>query len=328
VANRWWRKERWSGPYFEPSIPRKAEGGIKAQSKRGGFGESWWAKRWIQVLESFQIGARLARGRSYARSGQVLSIAIDKGRVTAKVQGSRPKPYDIVIEVKTLSEADWSKVVDALGHQALFAAKLLSGEMPQDIEPVFAEVGLSLFPAKLQDLKTACSCPDWSNPCKHIAAAYYLLGEEFDRDPFLIFALRGMSREALLERLGAKSGGQVKSEIAPTAAAAAVVRPGEPLSAKHETFWNGVTSVRSEEEPAPIVEIPREAAPLVRRLGGFPFWRGEVPLLEALSATYAAASQRGMEVHVGPVSGSELRGQGAGDGEVSGNGSVSERGRD
>ena len=317
MASKWSRRERWSERYFAPSRPLKAEGGIKAQSKRGGFGESWWAKRWIQVLEGFDIGARLSRGRSYARNGQVLSIGIDKGRVTAKVQGSRPKPYDITMEVKTLSDGDWSKVVDALGRQAIFAAKLLAGEMPQDIEPVFAEVGLSLFPAKLQDLKTACSCPDWSNPCKHIAAAYYLLGEEFDRDPFLIFALRGMTREALLERLGAKSGGKVKSEVAP---AGASERVAEPLGVGMAEFWDGAASVRNEEEPAPVVEIPREAAPLVRRLGGFPFWRGEVPILEAVGATYTAASRRGMEVYVGPVSGSEMGGQGVGDPEVSGNG--------
>src|SRR5262249_14354455 len=158
-------------------------------------------KRWIGVLEGFQIGARLARGRSYARSGQVLSIATEEGRVTAKVQGSRPRPYDVTIQVKTISVQDWEKVLQALRVQAIFAAKLLAGEMPRDIEPVFKDVGLTLFPARLDDLKTSCSCPDWSNPCKHIAATYYLLGEEFDRDPFLILALRGMSREALMTRL-------------------------------------------------------------------------------------------------------------------------------
>ena len=137
VTAEWWRMS----PTSRRRGPGRPKGGIKAQSKRGEFGESWWAKRWIQVLESFDIGARLARGRSYARSGQVLSIAIEKGRVTAKVQGSRPKPYDIAIEVKTLPDADWAKVIDALAAQALFAAKLLAGEMPQDIEPVFTEVG-------------------------------------------------------------------------------------------------------------------------------------------------------------------------------------------
>ena len=85
--------------YFQPSRPKAVKGGIKAQSKRGGFGESWWAKRWIAVLESFNIGARLGRGRSYARNGQVLSINIEKGVVKAKVQGSRTKPYEITINV-------------------------------------------------------------------------------------------------------------------------------------------------------------------------------------------------------------------------------------
>ena len=184
--------------YYKPSRPRAAKGGIKSQSKRGTFGESWWAKRWINVLESFNIGARLGRGRSYARSGQVLSIDIDKGVIDAQVQGSRPKPYKIQIKIKPLSAANWQKVGQALSRQAIFAAKLLAGEMPQDVEEVFRSVGVKLFPEKLQDLQTNCSCPDWSNPCKHIAAVYYLLGEEFDRDPFLIFKLRGMGREEVV----------------------------------------------------------------------------------------------------------------------------------
>src|SRR5438128_8942906 len=133
-------------PRYPRSRPRKAKGGIKSQSKRGAFGQSWWAKRWIAVLESFQIGARLGRGRSYARNGQVLSIDIDKGQVKATVQGSRPTPYDITIQVQELEVADWQKLGEALCQQALFVAKLLANEMPQDIEQVFTAVGLSLFP--------------------------------------------------------------------------------------------------------------------------------------------------------------------------------------
>jgi uncharacterized Zn finger protein len=167
------------------------------QSKWGQFRRSWWATRWLAVLAGFDIGARLGRGRSYAHNGQVLSIDIARGEVKAKVQGSRPKPYDITIGVKQLSAKDWAKLVKALGGQALFVAKLLADEMPQDIETVFKDAGLSLFPGQRADLTTACSCPDWSNPCKHIAADYYLLGEEFDRDTFLIFRLRGLSREEL-----------------------------------------------------------------------------------------------------------------------------------
>src|SRR5438477_8216750 len=153
-------------PRYRRSRPRAGRGGIKAQSKRGSFGQSWWAKRWIQVLESFDIGARLGRGRSYARGGQVLTVDIKKGVVKARVQGSRPKPYDITIQVKELSAAEWKKAIEALNSQALYLAKLLAGEMPQDIEKVFTETELSLFPERLGDLKTGCSCPDYSNPCK------------------------------------------------------------------------------------------------------------------------------------------------------------------
>jgi uncharacterized Zn finger protein len=144
----------WGGWYRKPKPRIKVRGGIKAQSKRGAFGQSWWAKRWIATLESFNIGARLSRGRSYARSGQVLSIDIEKGEIEAAVQGSRPKPYDIEIKVKTLPAADWKRVAKALDREAIFAAKLLAGEMPQEIEQVFKEVGLSLFPEKLRDLET------------------------------------------------------------------------------------------------------------------------------------------------------------------------------
>ena len=195
-----WR-DGWGERYHPPSRPREAKGGIKAQSQQH-FGESWWARRWIKVLEGFQIGARLGRGRSVRPQGPG-ALGRDRegdgprpgpGVAAPAVRHHDPGPHDL--------RADWKKLARALTRQAVFAAKLLAGEMPQDIEQVFEEVGLSLFPARLGDLSTKCSCPDWSNPCKHIAAVYYLLGEEFDRDPFLIFALRGMSRDALMARLG------------------------------------------------------------------------------------------------------------------------------
>jgi uncharacterized Zn finger protein len=153
----WRRREYGYYRYFPVSRPRKTKAGIKAQSKRGAFGQSWWARRWIAVLESFNIGQRLSRGRSYARSGQVLSIDIKKGTVTADVQGSRPKPYSITMKVKAITGANWKKLAKNLSRQALFAAKLLAGEMPPDIEKAFKDVGLSLFPDKLNDLKTQCA---------------------------------------------------------------------------------------------------------------------------------------------------------------------------
>ena len=277
--------------YFPRSRPKAAKGGIKAQSKRGQFGESWWAKRWIAVLESFNIGARLGRGRSYARSGQVLSIDVEKGIVKAGVQGSRTRPYDVSIHVKSLSDADWKKLVKALSSQAIFAAKLLSGEMPQEIEQVFREAGLSLFPEKSKDLETHCSCPDYSNPCKHIAAVYYLLGEEFDRDPFLVFKLRGMDREELLGNLG-----ELEKESRADLPAKEPVLPPDPLAANKETYWDGG------DLPGDLfgeVRIPPMRAALIKRLGKFPFWRAEEALPEVLDHLYPRASQRGMDVYLG-----------------------------
>jgi uncharacterized Zn finger protein len=280
----------WYRDFYPRSRPRQAKGGIKAQSKKGRFGESWWAKRWIAVLESFNIGARLGRGRSYARKGQVLDINIAKGTVKAKVQGSMAKPYAITIQVKTLTAAEWKQVVQALSQQALFVAKLLAGEMPQDIEQVFKDLKLSLFPEKLRDLTTQCSCPDYSNPCKHIAAVYYLLGEEFDRDPFLIFQMRGLSREELLAQLGG-AGAARKAIREP-----ATPLPAEPLSSDPRTFW---TMGRLPDDFFGPVQLPPVSAALPKRLGNFPFWRGEQRFLDALGPVYKQAAQRGLDTFLG-----------------------------
>jgi uncharacterized Zn finger protein len=294
MAWRYWRDFR----YYEPSRPREARGGIKAQSKGGTFGRSWWARRWIQVLESFDIGQRLHRGRSYARRGQVLSIAISKGVVSAEVQGSRPTPYRVRITVATLPKAAWKRLAGALGRQALFPARLLAGEMPEQIEEVFTASALSLFPGKSRDLQTECSCPDWSNPCKHIAAVYYLLGEEFDRDPFLIFRLRGMERQEFLKLLGgrvgpAKKGGRRGAPSPEAGEQADPTPPPDPLSATPGSFWG---KDRPGGDCFGEVRIAPAPAALPKRLGGFPFWRGEERLLDALERIYREASVAGMDV--------------------------------
>jgi len=188
-------------PSYAPTHPIAVKNGIVAKSQRGKFVKTWWADRWIKALRPLMDSARLSRGRSYARRGQVLEIDITPGRVRSRVQGSRRTPYTVSIQLKPLSNRQWERVFDALAEQAIFAAQLLNGEMPTDIEQVFDAVNVPLFPASRGDLKTSCSCPDWANPCKHIAAVYYLLGERFDEDPFLLFELRGRSREEIAAAL-------------------------------------------------------------------------------------------------------------------------------
>lgn len=229
-------RRRYNDDFWYPptSTPIRTDKGIKAKSQRGDFGASWWAKRWIGVLEQFGWGNRLTRGRSYARKGQVLSIAIGVGKVSATVQGSRPRPYNVTLTIQPLSDTQWEQVGDALAQQAIFAAKLLAGEMPQDIEEAFVHAGVPLFPRKSSDIEAQCSCPDFANPCKHIAAVYYLLGEQFDEDPFLIFRVRGRTREQVMEMLQSR---RIATAEPPPHAIVVPSEPVAPLADSLSTFY-------------------------------------------------------------------------------------------
>ena len=297
MAKRYRKYPRYHSYYHYPKS-KDTTGGIKAQSKRGAIGTTWWARRWIQVLEKYMFGPRLSRGRSYARRGQVLSIEIKKGLVTAKVQGSRKKPYTVKIQVKTLSMEEWKRLARHLTNQAIYAASLLAGRMPENIEEVFREADLTLFPEKHGELMTGCSCPDWSNPCKHVAAVYYLLGEEFDRNPFLIFKLRGIEREELVDFLGGKktkTKAKKKKRAASKEKEKSQIKP-EPLSSKPEDFW-GHSSKK--EDLGIETGIPPVSATLPKQLGNFPFWRGAERFFPWLEEIYQKASPAGLSIFLG-----------------------------
>ncbi len=194
--------------WYPASRPRAVEGGLKARSTRGVIAQTWWSQRFFVGLGAIGIGSRLQRGRNYARRGQVISLDVGPGLVTAQVQGSRPRPYRVRIGVPAFDKSQWAQVEGALAENAWYAAALLSCEMPSDIEDVFDAHGLSLFPGSARELSLDCSCPDGAVPCKHLAATFYLLAEAFDDDPFEIFAWRGRDREDLLANLAAaRSGG-------------------------------------------------------------------------------------------------------------------------
>jgi len=171
------------------------------REKKDEFGSNWWAQKWNGTLEGFGWSNRLQRGRAYARTGHVLSISLNPGLVEAKVQGSKPKPYKVSIEMDKLSDKEWKAVISKMAEKAIFSAKLLTGEMPENIEEAFKAAGTPLFPTSSKSIRTNCSCPDYANPCKHIAAVYYVIGQEFDKDPFMIFYLRGMGKDDLMESL-------------------------------------------------------------------------------------------------------------------------------
>jgi uncharacterized Zn finger protein len=252
-----WRRGRYGGRWDDwedwdyPSVPRRPANGIKAQTQRGKFGATWWASRWLAALEQLVDAARLSRGRSYARSGQVTKLDVGPGGVDALVQGSRPKPYAVTMRFRPLSDAKWDAVADAMAAEALYAARLLSGEMPEQIEEAFRAAGATLFPAAAGDLETDCTCPDWANPCKHVAAVFYLLGERFDADPFLMFELRGRTKDEIAAALRSRRAGGAAGSQLRGGSPDEPGRPGGP-----DTQW-------PEEQ-----EEPEEAVPLLGASAG------------------------------------------------------------
>lgn len=164
------------------------------------FGGSWWGQRWIEALERLSTAwqNRLPRGRDYAKKGHVISLTVSSGKIAARVQGSRSKPYVTTIEVPALRSSDWDQVIETLASEARFAAQLLIGIMPADIDDAFAEHNVNLFPMRNSEMLGSCTCPDKARPCKHIAAVHYAFGQALDRDPFLLFKLRGADRDRLL----------------------------------------------------------------------------------------------------------------------------------
>jgi uncharacterized Zn finger protein len=196
---------------WDPSWPRTGpkkpppEHGLKVKQ----VGTTWWGQRWIEALEHVLRGdsGRLRRGKTYARAGRTHDLVIVAGKVRAKVTGSRAAPYEVGIELAQLPDDIWRQAIAGMAEKAQFAAELLAGRMPLAIDDVFRQAGLSLFPAARADLVTTCSCPDWGDPCKHVAATHYVLGEALDGDPFLLFELRGRSKGQVLAGIRAARGG-------------------------------------------------------------------------------------------------------------------------
>lgn len=278
-------------PYYSPSRPRRVRGGIRARSGRGPFGRSWWARRWVEALESFNVGSRLSRGRAYARRGQVTSVDIAGGRVRARVQGSRSRPYRVEIRLKRLTRRQRRVLAETLSRRPLLLARLLAGEMPPEMEEVFREAGVSPFPEGAADLTADCSCPDWMTPCKHIAAVHYLLAEELDRDPFLVFSLRGVERGELADLAG--GGG----------------KSGPPSAeADPEVLQGTAGTAGGGQEPAgdPDDTPPPSGSP-VDELGPFPFWRGREDFLSVLEEVQRRASPVGLAIAEGHRSSSSGR---------------------
>lgn len=169
------------------------------------FGTTWWGRAWVDALEQRAKldPNRLPRGRTYARKGTVSELTVGAGAVSARVRGSRPQPYRVTITMRTFTDGEWDTLLGVVGTQLGHAAALLDGELPGALTEQAREAGADLLPGP-GDLRPRCSCPDSANPCKHVAAVYYLVADEVDRDPFVLFLLRGRPRADVLAELRAR----------------------------------------------------------------------------------------------------------------------------
>ncbi len=275
-------REPWRGGFADYGRPIAADG-IATAKQRGAMADSWWSRRFVDVLEGYGLGGRMQRGRTYARKGQVLSIAVHPAVIVAQVQGSRPSPYAVRITMRrTAQDAQWQHIESVMGATVGFVARLLADEVPPELEDVFEDAGVDLFPLTWGALDASCSCPDHENPCKHIAAVLYLFADQLDRDPWLLLAWHGRSRDDVLELLRARRGVIQRAAEHNVGAAAAAIAPWWPLAPGVPLPVGSGAPVESgtPEDPGAVL---RAMEPLTRRFEDRPVGDVLVELYAALT---------------------------------------------
>jgi uncharacterized Zn finger protein len=260
--------------------------------------QEWWVQRWIDLLNSYRFKKRLERGRIYAKQGNILSIEFQGAEVLAKVQGTAPEPYKLSISIAPFTDEDWDFVVKTMSEQAIYSAQLLAGEMPQNIEEVFTSNGLSLFPFTLSDVQSRCSCPDPQNPCKHIAAVYYELGDRFSEDPFVLFQLRGRTKGQILDelrQLRSTGGTQEQPESNGKASKESAPEPTQSVTPLNiEQFWKYDEPLESS---LVVIAPPPDSSSVLDVLGTIPLASSNSQAIrQYLNEVYQSISQQAMMV--------------------------------
>ncbi len=279
--NRWPTWER-----YPSSTPIRVEDGITTSKRRGAMASTWWSQRFTAVLESFMLGGRMQRGRRYARTGQTLSFEVRPGQLLGQVQGSRSTPYLVTVDSIRPSDEQWAAVDAAMAARVGFIARLLAGEVPEDLEDAFTAAGVALFPRHWSDLDARCSCPDDANPCKHIAAVLYVFADRLDDDPWLLLAWRGRTRAQLLEPLGQYAARAAAAPAAPTDIPDDGLPPWwplEPRSPGHDTSTDA-------SDPIDVLAVaaPDPVDAVLRRLDPLAVVARREPVTDHLTSAYRA----------------------------------------
>lgn len=265
------------------------------------YAKNWWGQRFIAALEDFTDSGRLARGRSYSTDNRIKQWLLKDGKVEAKLRGNinayfgvyKEPTYKVSVQMTHLTQAQWQKIIQKLTQRASFIARLLLNEIPESIETAFADAGVHLLPNNYKDFKVACDCPDYEVPCKHIAGVCYRLAGLFDQDPFLLFEMRGIAPEKLLQELSNSPLGKVLSEAKGhtteelTSVNSFYIRPvltELPKEISLKGFWQGQQPLPKDIEPSQAAIIP---ALLIKKGGDFPaFWQKQSSFIAVMEDFY------------------------------------------
>jgi uncharacterized Zn finger protein len=261
--------------------------------------KTWWGEKFIDGLMQFLDEGRLKRGRSYRGDNRILSFDITDNCISAEVRGNvnhyfgvyKEPRYKVSIEISSFPKGRWTKIIRHLASNAAWISQLLMNEMPDNIEDVFSRSGLHFLPDMKKDFKTECSCPDYANPCKHIAGVYYRVASILDTDPFLLFQLRGLSKKELHNELSKTSLGQALlagltgdkvKEIIPRERY--FTHPAQepiPGQMSFKEFWTG--KKRLPEKIQPKQRETQVSALFIKKQGDYPpFWGRDNSFIAAM----------------------------------------------
>lgn len=250
--------------------------GIEAVSKKGAFGEGKLAHDWVEVVDRLLSGSRLTQARAVARAREVQTIGIMPGRISAFV-ADYAQGHHVDIKLPVSAPEYWDDLLARIAARPLLAAQIENGELPQEVLELGLAANVPLLPTGFHELTLTCDCYDWSVPCKHSAAVYFLIGEELDRDPLLLLTLRGLARGDLLGRLTGL----------PIAAPNTATTKAVPLPASVAAFWDFT--------PPDLPTIPEgPEAPVFPNY--FPFWTGTRPVQDVLGEYYPKAAKIGQDL--------------------------------
>lgn len=161
---------------------------------------SWWGKAWNRNLEDYaDYTNRIGRGKKYVRNNAVLDLRISKGKIAALVLGSRAAPYEVEIEIDMLEDRKWQAILRLCNHRIDTLEELATGKFPKELGILFTDRRYAMFPSP-EEISFSCSCPDYANMCKHVAAVLYGVGARLDDSPLLFFELRDIDGRALIRK--------------------------------------------------------------------------------------------------------------------------------